>query len=298
MTARILITGASGLIGTDLRPALEGLGHRVHGLDLVTGQDVREPLDLEAYDGVVHLAAMSRVAVAEANPEACWSTNVGGTENVLRAAEACLRRPWVLFASSREVYGQPAELPVGEDEPLRPLNVYGRAKVRGEELVSASSLVTGIVRLSNVYGRVTDHADRVVPAFARAAANGERVRVDGRQNGFDFTWIDDAIAGLLAMVQILDGGERLPPIQLVTGRETSLGELAELAVGLGASAAVEAPPRPYDVGRFCGVDHRARELLDWQASVSIEEGLSRLVQAFRSDAIHVDGTFATSTLRA
>jgi len=281
--ARILITGASGLIGSDLSPALVRQGFEVVGLDLVDGRDVRAPLSLEDFDGVVHLAAVSRVAAAEADPDACWSTNVGGTQNVISAAQLAGQAPWVLFASSREVYGQPPELPVDEDAPLLPLNVYGRAKVRGEALISQAPLTTGIVRLSNVYGRTADHADRVVPAFARAAVLGAPLRVDGRANGFDFTHIDDVTRGLLSLIDRLHAGVSLPPIQLVTGRETSLAALAGLARDQGADRILDAPPRTYDVCRFCGRGGRAATLLGWRPKIAIEDGFRALVGDFRAE---------------
>jgi len=279
--ARILITGCCGLIGTDLGAALEQRGYTVVGLDLARGRDVRDPLDVGGFDGVVHLAAVSRVAEAEADPDRCWSVNVGGTENLMAAVAAARRRPWVLFASSREVYGQPSELPVDEEAPLQPLNIYGRAKVRGEVLVAQGPGLHGIVRLSNVYGRTHDHADRVVPAFARAAALGGSVRVDGLENGFDFTHIDDVTRGLVGLVEQLGAGTRLPPIHLVSGRETSLGRLASLAMAHGASGFEEAAPRSYDVSRFVGRGDRARRYLDWEPMVSLEHGFQALVDDFR-----------------
>jgi nucleoside-diphosphate-sugar epimerase len=261
-------------------PVLALRGHSLVGLDLVTGQDVRSPLDLSGFDGVIHLAAVSRVAVAEANPDACWSTNVGGTENVIRAARAAPRAPWILFASSREVYGQPAVLPVDEEAPLCPLNVYGRAKVAGEACMHDAPGPTAIVRLSNVYGRTTDHADRVVPAFARAAALGTPLRVDGRDNGFDFTHIDDVTRALASIVDRLQAQESLPPLQLVTGQETPLGALAALAREHGAGEICDAPPRTYDVSRFCGLGARAAARLDWRPEIGVREGFAALVGAF------------------
>src|SRR5690606_3758971 len=86
-------------------------------------------------DGVVHAAAISRVIWGEQEPALCWATNVAGLRNVLEMAAASARAPWVIFASSREVYGQADHLPVTEDCPLRPVNVYGRSKVEGERLV-------------------------------------------------------------------------------------------------------------------------------------------------------------------
>ena len=68
-------------------------------------------------DGVIHLAAVSRVVWGQKNPELCWETNVTGVQNVLDAAREASSRPWVISASSREVYGEAEHLPVSEDMP-------------------------------------------------------------------------------------------------------------------------------------------------------------------------------------
>jgi nucleoside-diphosphate-sugar epimerase len=237
-------------------------------------------------DGIVHLAAVSRVIWGEQQPELCVAINVDGTRNVLAAALTSRHRPWVIFASSREVYGQPARFPVREDAPLAPINVYGRTKVQSEKDVMdarGSGLRTAVIRLSNVYGSVDDHHDRVIPAFARAAVDGGIIRVDGRDNTFDFTHLDDTVAGICAVVNMLDLGETPPPIHLLTGRPTTLGELATTTVCLAGTLTeiADAPSRDYDVARFYGSPERARELLGWRPRVGLEEGLSRLIADFR-----------------
>ncbi|MDE0473335.1 MAG: SDR family oxidoreductase, partial [Gammaproteobacteria bacterium] len=169
----------------------------------------------------------------EHDPEECWNTNVGGLRNVLQALDEIRHRPWLLFASSREVYGQPRRLPATEDTPLRPVNVYGRSKVEGERLVDnarSRGLRAATVRLSNVYGRARDHADRVIPAFARAADSGGTIRIDGAECTFDFTHIDDTARGMAAVVDLLEVGETPPPIHLLTGTPTTLRGLATLAI--------------------------------------------------------------------
>ena len=294
---RILITGSKGLIGGALRTALEALGAEVVGLDLL-GAD-REQGDVRSLrrvrdalggcDGVVHLAAVSRVVWGERDPEGCWNTNVGGLRNVLQALDERTPQPWLLFASSREVYGQPRCLPATEDTPLRPVNVYGRSKAEGERLMEAAragGLRAATVRLSNVYGSARDHADRVIPAFLRAAVSGHPLRVDGADCTFDFTHIDDTVRGLVAVVDRLARGQGLPPIHLVTGRPTTLGDLATLAIDVagGISPVVEAPPRSFDVSRFHGDPSRARELLGWEPCVVLREGLERLVRDLRAEA--------------
>ena len=247
--------------------------------------------------GIVHLAAVSRVVWGERDPGACREVNVGGLRNVLAAA-AKVRgepsgRPWVIFASSREVYGQPDHLPATEDTPLRPINVYGRSKVEGERLVEAArtqGLRAAIVRLSNVYGSTRDHADRVVPAFARSALAGGVLRVEGADHTFDFTHIDDATRGIVAIVDLLaDGKTPPPPVHLLTGRPLSLGRLAALAADLAGTGAtiVQAPPRSFDVSHFHGSPARARKLLGWTPHVELQPGLARLIHDFRleSDAL-------------
>lgn len=293
MNSRILVTGSSGLVGTALTSALQAKGADVVCFDVrARGRawgDVRNRDHLHEViarvDGIVHLAAVSRVIWGERDPALCWATNVDGLRNVIEAAAASVRAPWLIFASSREVYGQPDRLPADEDCPLHPINVYGRSKVEGERLVeqARTRLRACTVRLSNVFGSTADHADRVVPAFARAAALGQELRVDGFDHTFDFTHIDDVTRGIVALAELLAAGNPLPPpIQFVTGRATTLGELATLAIRFGqpGSRIRAAASRDFDVARFVGTSARAKALLGWRPLVRLEEGVARLVCAF------------------
>lgn len=295
MNQRILVTGSSGLIGSALTSTLLTKGSNIVHFDLSAHGDAwgdvrdRDCLRkvIAGVDGIVHLAAVSRVIWGERDPELCWATNVGGLKNVLEVAAESAQSPWLIFASSREVYGQPDHLPVTEDCPLRPVNIYGRSKVEGEALVLAARSM-GVractIRLSNVFGTVADHVDRVVPAFARAAALGQELRVDGTEHTFDFTHIDDVTRGIVALIELLVAGEAAPPpIHFVSGTPTTLGELANLAVQIGQSGSKIRPaaPRDFDVARFFGDHARATALLGWRPQVSLEEGLTQLIQAFR-----------------
>jgi UDP-glucose 4-epimerase len=299
LTQRILITGSEGLIGRVVREHLSALGYLVNGLDLrgFDGErgdvcNVAQVADaMSSCDGVLHLAAVSRVVWGERDPEHCWATHVGGLSNVLDAAKSQIRKPWFIFASSREVYGQPAELPANEDTPLAPVNVYARSKVEGERLVQharqSAGLRTSVIRLSNVFGRTWDHADRVVPAFARAAVAGQSLRVDGPGHTFDFTHVEDVSRGIVSLIQRLVAGEDgFPPIHFVSGNATTLGELAEMAVEIAGSASsmVSAPPRNFDVAQFYGTHQRATSTLNWAPTVPLREGLSRLIADFEFEA--------------
>jgi nucleoside-diphosphate-sugar epimerase len=198
-------------------------------------------------------------------------------------------KPWILFSSSREVYGQAQSLPVAETTALNPLNVYARSKVEGEHIVleaRSQGLRTAVVRLSNVYGCTKDHADRVIPAVAKAAVEGLPLRVEGSNHTFDFTHVDDAVRGIGALIGLLESGvQALLPVHLLSGQPTSLGELAAICCRLAKSDAVitEAPSRSYDVARFYGDPARAREILGWASEISLEEGLMRLIEDFRQE---------------
>jgi UDP-glucose 4-epimerase len=292
--SRILVTGSEGLIGVPLCRALQGAGHQVAGFDLraagAARGDVRDPVAvrraLAGCDGVVHLAAVSRVMEAEANPADCWATNVDGLRNLLAAVTGNAQPPWVIFGSSREVYGNPAVLPADEDAPPQPLNRYAASKLAGEQLVvaaAASGVRAMIARFSNVYGSAADYADRVVPAFALTAARGGRLCVHGHDHRLDFTHIDDLTRGLVELVARF-GLARVdvPTLHFVTGRGTSLGELAELSCSLSESVCeiVYAPETGLHASNFAGCGARTRAHLGWEPRIRIEDGLKRLIDSY------------------
>jgi UDP-glucose 4-epimerase len=296
-TKKILVTGHCGLIGSSIFPELKSEGFLLKGIDICSPVetfkgDVRDSeriaAEIQDCDGIIHLAAVSRVIFGEQNPELCRSTNIGGLRNIINATLSSRKKPWLIFASSREVYGHPESLPADESSSFMPVNVYGHTKVDGEKLITDAiennGLRASIVRFSNVFGKTYDHYDRVVPAFARAAVLGETLRVDGMEHTFDFTYIDDVVKGISSLVQIMEETkELLPPIHFVSGIPTTLGELAEMAVEIASSNSEirTAPPRSYDVARFYGCPKRAEKYLNWTAETPLEKGLSNLINAFQ-----------------
>jgi nucleoside-diphosphate-sugar epimerase len=293
----VLVTGSAGLIGRSLIPRLQAAGAQTTKLDLrePNGDGCGNILDCEAVaaalqevTGIVHLAAVSRVIWGEQKPDHCRAVNFDGTTALLRAAAAAPRRPWLLYASSREVYGQQDIFPVSEDAPLRPMNVYARSKAAAEGSVAAArncGAPAAILRFSSVYGDIHDHADRVVPAFLRAAVAGTTLRVEGSRNGFDFTHVTDVADGVaLAAALMADGETSLPPLHFVSGDCIRLNELAAMAIdagGNGAARVIEAPARDFDVHMFQGDPARAHAVLGWRTRTPLAVGLAQLAAAFR-----------------
>ena len=290
-TNKLLVTGHCGLIGRHIVPIIENHGFTVKGLDITNKSgDINNTSDIEraieGCNGVIHLAAVSRVIWGEQNPEQCWQTNAVASEQLLLAALESKAKPWVIMASSREVYGEPSSSPVSEEMPLLPVNIYGESKLAMEQAsLSAreAGLNTAILRLSNVYGDTNDHADRVLPAFCRRAVEGKTLRVDGFDHVFDFTHVSDTVEGIWRLVQMLENGEEgIPPIHLLPGIGTTLLEAAEMAVNAAKSSSeiISAPSRHYDVSRFVGDPSRAKAILGWEAKVSPELGIGLLVEDF------------------
>ncbi|WP_323035529.1 NAD-dependent epimerase/dehydratase family protein [Pararhodobacter sp.] len=295
MRETILVTGSSGLIGTAVCADLERRGHVVRRFDIADQGggygDIRVPsalgAALDGCTGVIHLAGVSRVIWGERDPAACHATNVIGTRTVL----ACVRQsdlpPWVIFGSSREVYGQSPTLPVTESAPLRPMNHYARSKVQAEHEVTRAreaGVRAAILRFSTVYGSALDHADRVVPAFCQAALRGQPLRIDGETNSLDITHVTDVAACIANVATRLSEGQSLAPMHLTTGQATPLIDLARRVIQIAQSPSevVLAEPRNFDVASFVGDPRLAMAQVGWQPVTPLNAGLHALLAQLRA----------------
>src|SRR5215467_11264682 len=243
-TEKVVVTGGAGFVGSHLvdrlladsraeivvldnltRGRLANLArHQANPRLLLRDGDIRDVATVadvvRGADTVYHVAAQATVMGAVQDLDYSFSTNVVGTFNVLReSAAAGVRR--VLFASSREVYGEPIELPVDEGQPLLAINFYGASKVVGEAYCRAfrraSGLDTVILRIANVYGP-RDYG-RVIPHWVEQAATGADLQIYGGKQVLDFVWIDQVVDAMLAAAA---SDVVLPPINVGSGTGTKL----------------------------------------------------------------------------
>jgi nucleoside-diphosphate-sugar epimerase len=211
-------------------------------------------------DVVFHLAAAATVMGCEAAPEQAHTTNVTGTYNVLEAARRChVQR--VVFASSREVYGEPLQLPVAEHAALKPKNAYGASKAAAEMYCSwyaSIGMEVTTLRLANVFGN--GDSGRVVPIFVEKAAAGDPITVYGGTQVIDFVPVRVVVEGFM---RAAFGPHVEGCVNVGSGVGSSLLETAERIRQYCGSASniIIAPGRPAEVCRFVADTTRARSEL-------------------------------------
>ena len=300
--SRLLITGAAGLIGTEVTHLLRQLNYDVATLDLKKRDQRGTPIDLvgdlldprlrsealQDVSGVIHLAAVSRVVKAEAAPKECTRVNLDGTKALLLDMIARRCPPWFIFASSREVYGEARWLPVDEGHTLAPLNHYGRTKVACEALVRtyANSVQRSgtILRFSNVYGNTLDHEDRLVPSFIQRALFEQELRVFGGEQVLDLIHVRDVAFAIERAVSFIQHDEHWgATINVGSGVGTSMKELIELiedSVGKRVSVKLE-PSRKSSVNSYIADTKLMNRNLGVECHVPLQIGLRELIDGFR-----------------
>lgn len=235
---RVLVTGASGAIGTALVQRLQSTAYDVVGLDKRASRwepdvsfvqcDLTEHDQLPSADVVIHLAAHSQVQPIIDDPSLAVE-NVRMTDRVLRHADR--ENATVILASSREVYGS-AVRPTTDSASVETTNPYGASKIASESFSSAFDHCFDVdvitLRLANVYGPY-DCNPRVVPIFVSLALAGEELTVYGDSKVLDFCYVDDVVA---AFEYAVDHRSSLAgeTINVGSGTGTTLSELAERIV--------------------------------------------------------------------
>ncbi len=299
----ILVTGGAGFIGSHIVDALVDRND-VRVLDsLSTGSqgnlhpdarliegDIRdaETVDaaMEDVDIVFHKAAMVSVPASVEQPKTCHDVNGTATLNLLEAARANDSR--VVFASSAAIYGHPDKVPISEEAPKRPASPYGLEKLTADHYTRIYAERYGIetvpLRYFNVYGprQTGGQYSGVISTFLDQARAGEPITVEGDgEQTRDFVHIDDVVqANLRAATTEATGTS----YNIGTGSNITIRELAETvqAVTGTDSEIVHVDPRPGDIEQSEADITKARQQLDYTPTVTLEDGLSQLVDSRQS----------------
>jgi GDP-4-dehydro-6-deoxy-D-mannose reductase len=255
---RVLITGITGFAGSHLAEHLVSLGDEVHGLahehppfanlaavqdrvrihegDITSLEDVRGVLAGSRADAVVHLAGVAVPTIASADPVAAVRINVLGTATLLTALEQHPHTRLVL-ASSADVYGAPHRMPVDEDTPVRPANVYAATKVAAEalarELAARHGAPIVILRPANQNGP-RQHPGLAASAFAKQIADAEAgldepiVRHGRLDPERDFLDVRDMARAYAAALGLAESGT----FNVGTGRAVAIAEILDILIAL------------------------------------------------------------------
>ncbi|MHA1221777.1 MAG: NAD-dependent epimerase/dehydratase family protein [Candidatus Heimdallarchaeaceae archaeon] len=304
----VFVTGGEGFIGSEVCDKLCHLGYNAISLDRRSRDNLRKPNpDVERYrinicnypklkkvlikaDGIIHLAAVSRVVWGEYFPKDCLDINILGTWNIINIARQSEKNPWIIFGSSREVYGETDGKPVAEDFVLNPINTYGISKLAAERLIKQYSLQNDsrsiVLRFSNVYGTLSDILDRVTPKFIMNALLDKPLRIHGGEQVMDFTFVEDTVNGIIKAVNHINTIEQkkyFEHFHLLPGEPHTLYDLIDyikLSVS-GNLQIIHENKREYDVEKFVGNPLKAKEVLGFKCKTSFKEGVRKTVNTFK-----------------
>lgn len=310
---RVVITGGAGFLGSHLCDRLLSLGHEVICLDnLLTGSidnisqllgnerfkffkhDVTEYIFIgPAVDAVMHFASPASPRDYLELPIQTLKVGALGTHKTLGLAKH--KKARFLMASTSETYGDPLVNPQPESywgnvNPIGLRGVYDEAKRFAEALVMAyhrtHGVDTRIARIFNTYGpRMRPHDGRVVSNFIVQALKGNPLTVYGTgEQTRSFCYVDDEVNGLVKLLLAPDTEEIHTPVNVGNPHELTVKEIAQKVLDLTVSSSrIVYEPLPEDDPKVRRPDiTRAKTLLDWAPTITLEEGLRRTIAHFKS----------------
>ena len=315
----VLITGGLGFIGSNLARRLVRAGARVTIVDSLIPEyggnlfnlkdfekrvhlniaDVRDPHGLaylvKGQQYLFNLAGQTSHLDSMREPFVDLDINSRAQLSILEACRCKNPGIKIVFASTRQVYGKPDYLPVDEKHPLHPVDVNGINKLSGEwyHLVynDAHGIRTCVLRLTNTIGprmRIKDARQTFLGIWIRRLIENKPIEVWGGTQLRDFTYVDDCVEALMLAARSDTANGRV--INLGGTRTISLKALAEMLVSLnggGRYTIREYPPerRKIDIGDYYSDFQLARDLLDWEPRVSLEQALEKTLSYYKQ---HLD----------
>jgi UDP-glucose 4-epimerase len=304
--AHVLVTGGMGFIGNHLTSRLLALGHKVividksiykpiycsiEGAEIIEGDILSRELlydCLQRVDVCFHLAALSSVFLCDKDWIYSHENNVLAFNGLLYELTKINKPIKLIYASSAAVYGLGKHLPFAESEHVVPLSTYGADKLSNELYANVMAVNHNIqsigLRFFNVYGpgQLDDNPySGVITAFKKALLAGQELKIygDGQQTR-DFVYIDDVINALILSMQT---PETLSGIyNICTGNSITVNELARIMINLSqVKVDIEYyPERLGDLKLSTGKPDLAQKMLQFKASIDVEEGLNKFLSPY------------------
>jgi dTDP-glucose 4,6-dehydratase len=307
---RILVTGAGGFIGSHLVERLVRDGHAVRAyvhynarndwgnlelidpgvrdeVEIVTG-DVADPFSVRrAARGVrtiYHLASLIAIPYSYVAPQTYAVTNVLGAINVLQAArDENVER--VVHTSTSECYGTARYVPIDEKHPLQGQSPYSASKI-GADMMAESywrsfGLQVATIRPFNTFGP-RQSARAVIPTIITQALQGGPIKLGSLTPTRDMNYVDNTVDGFVAIGNHAAAAGEV--INIGSGREISVGDLAAMIVGIVGSRSeivedtARIRPRDSEVERLLCDNGKAMRVVGWSPRVTLEEGLTRTIE--------------------
>jgi nucleoside-diphosphate-sugar epimerase len=317
---RVLVTGASGFIGSHLTRRLIAEGANIHALTSTVSSvyptrllEVRDQITLHeaslADRGalnivaaevrpsyVFHLGAYTHVGKSWQRVDECIQVNVQGTVNLLMALEPYGFKQFMNTGTS-EIYGD-IDVPYREDATVHPISPYAVSKHSAEEYcrLFADARDWSIVRVRpfNAYGPMQS-PDRVIPEIITRALQRKPLKMTLGTQTREFNFVEDLADGMVSIAKASDiDGELL---NLGCGREVSMRDLATMILDImGNPIAAEfgaLPERPIEIPRMYADASKAAERLKWSPKTSLEDGLAKTIDWYRSNLAAGSSSFST-----
>jgi UDP-glucose 4-epimerase len=313
---RVLITGGAGFIGSNLARRLVDLGAEVTLVDSLIPEyggnlynldgiekrvhlniaDVRDEHSMlylvKSHEIFFNLAGQTSHLDSMTDPYSDLDINCRAQLSMLEACRKANPSIRIVFASTRQIYGAAAYLPVDERHPLQPVDVNGINKMAGEWYHilygRVYGMATAALRLTNTYGprmRVKDARQTFLGVWIRRLLEGEPIEIwgDGEQQR-DFTYVDDAVDAFLQTAASKQSVGRV--FNLGGDEHISLGSLATLLVELCGGGKVRIVPFPaarkaIDIGDYYADYSAIRDALGWAPKVPLRDGLARTLDFYR-----------------
>ena len=294
-----LVTGATGFAGGHLAEYLQSMHSEVRcfvrsgqnlaangpGIKTVVGdvQDYQSLVEaLKGVDVAFHLAAITVIPETRAKVFNTFSTNSLGTLNFLMAARE-RHVPKLVYVSTCHVYGKQNKVPIREDTPPKPIDIYSASKLAGESLALSFAemyqMDISISRAFNHYGP-RQRPDFLIPSVILRLLKHETLKM-----GRDFAFVDDIVRGYTLL------GERGTSSEIYhfcSGVERSVKQIANsIAEIAGVKPDIRWNPeaRRVDIQRSVGDNTKARKELGWQPRVSFEDGMKKTLAWYRSQPL-------------